>query len=214
MPLDAQQILIILLSLAAGAAIPILYDRWKERPKWNSGYIASRFERINGELSVNLEFVLINGGGNMSIWAAFLKIIPNPLFPQFGDIRVPQNFEPINLGAGESRLVSLTFTIPKPSDFKNIQDVKREELINRGLNAELQLFDNKRNRAVAPLFIYEGGTKLLFERLGAPSPQELGLMYERGIRSWLEVGKLRGNEILKMKDTLSRIQSEQTKPSS
>lgn len=201
MPLDIQQIIIFLMGSITVAAIKILYDHYKEeRSYWFSGPIKSEFNRENGELLVKLNFDLINGvNKDMSIWSAFLKIISNLRFPEYGTSYIPQNFKPINISSNKTEPINLIFRFPRPPNLKDKKDVKREEWINHGLHAELTLVDNKRNQATAPLFIYEGGLNALLERLKLVSPIELYFIIERGTRSWLEVGKLRGSEILKIK---------------
>jgi hypothetical protein len=121
----------------------------------------------------------------------------NPHFPQLGEFYSPRDFKPINIWAGKTRVVTLTFMISKPPELEDIQNMKRDKLINHGIRAELQLSDNECNLSTSPLFIYEGGLEGLSTRIVVASSHELYLILTRGKKSFLISGKLRGNEILK-----------------
>ena len=152
-------------TLGIASFFKIIHDYRKEQMKWYSGRIESGFERRDDEnITIKLEFMLINEGRrDMSIPHAFLKISPDSRFLEFGTICLLQNFKPIFIRGGETKPVTLTFVYHKPSDLKDIQDVKGEEILNHGLNAQLEVMDNERHIVKAQLFIYEGGFIKFFD---------------------------------------------------
>jgi len=161
----------------------ILYEIRKEKIIWFTGAIDSNFHRIDkNNITVKLKFQLTNRSRRpISITNSFLKIIE-----YFSISLIPENKKPINLQNGESKIVELFFKTK--IDIPNAKDFKREELINYGLNAELELYDSEGNRGVAPLFIYEDGFENFFNLLGRPTPKELGIIIERGVKSKIYVG--------------------------
>lgn len=204
MPTDLQQIIPLinsLVSVAFGVLIKIAWDKWKERPEWRSLAIQSSFERkAEGDgVSINLKFTLVNQGRKVSIPFAMLNVITDPRFPDLGDTILPKGFQPIILPPDDSKDVMLTFDYNKALNLKDIKEVERRKLIDHGINAEIELVDNHKNSATAPLFIYEGGQYEFLKRLGCLHPLEYKLIYDRGVRSYLVVRKNRGQEILKLR---------------
>jgi hypothetical protein len=177
--------LIIGSTLGIFSFIKMIYDYRKEQMKWYSAPIESDFERKNdGNITIKLEFMLTNEGRrNMSVPIAVLSIFSDPQFLRFGfgDTCKLQDFKPINLRGGETKPVILNFVSLRPPNIKNIKDVKREELLNHGINAKLELMDNERHTAKAQLFIYEGGFLKFFEehRELLVSPENLQIIMER-----------------------------------
>jgi hypothetical protein len=192
MPIDIQFIYFLIGStLGVASSLKILHDYRKEKLRWHSGLIDSSFERIaNEKISIKLELELVNRSNrNMSIVLAGLKIIDPQLAKfkfEFGNTYLPENFEPVYLREGETKPIVLTFVCPSPPYLKDVKDVKREDWINHGLDAELTLCDNQRNTATARLFIYESGVKWRDEiRIDS---RELYIINKRWSKSSLSIG--------------------------
>lgn len=174
----------------AEMAAKISSNSRKKRVQWFSNVIKSSFKRENKDILIELKFQLTNNSRRkLSFPFVFLNIL-NPKSLERKYILTP-NDELINLDDSETKLITLHFTHEDGISRSKLRDIgevkKRDELIHHGLNAELEIQDNVGNKAKADLFIYEGGLKGLWKRLGRYfTSAEIHICVERLRKSMLD----------------------------